>query len=243
MTLLLALLLFIATSCLAMSRYRKTSLVVLVIAIGYFVIIGSGLLPSWLLKGITLPTTSFAPDWGKKNAIVLLGAGTVKLSHTVQPTMIAYSRLYSAARLYLSCKKSNSQCVIVISGGDASHTGTPEAVAYRNALLQLNINNADMQLESHSMNTYQNAEWTSPILKAGHFDRIFLVTSGIHIKRAILYFSHFGIKSIPIASDSIRPYYSIIPLGYHFAIADFALHEYIGIIRFYVYLFFQQSCR
>jgi hypothetical protein len=48
-------------------------------------------------------------------------------------------------------------------------------------------------------------------------------------------------KSIKSASrpqrndDYIVPQMSILPIGYNLAIADFAAHEYIGTLRYYLY--------
>ena len=67
------------------------------------------------------------------------------------------------------------------------------------------------------------------------FDKLFLVTSGLHLRRALLYFGHFGVYPTPCAADRITPLLSILPVGYNFAIADFAAHEYVGIVRYYVY--------
>ncbi len=55
------------------------------------------------------------------------------------------------------------------------------------------------------------------------------------MKRALLYFGRFGINAIPAVSDSIPPKIYIIPLGYNFAITDFVIHEYAGILKFHLY--------
>ncbi len=60
------------------------------------------------------------------------------------------------------------------------------------------------------------------------FDKLFLVTSGLHLPRALLYFGYFGRYPTPCAADYIVPHMSILPIGYNLAIADFAAHEYIG---------------
>jgi hypothetical protein len=54
------------------------------------------------------------------------------------------------------------------------------------------------------------------------------------LRRALLYFGHFGVYPTPCAADRITPLLSILPVGYNFAIADFAAHEYVGIVRYYV---------
>lgn len=232
------LILFIITIIFVLLHHIKTASITLLITLVIFLSIGSGLPLSYLLSHLESPYIKQAPiHWLKRNAIVLLGAGTVKLpkSNIVQPTVLAYSRIIMAAELYRSCKDSKQTCIIVVSGGDALKTGMPEAIVYRNTLLDLGISQADLLLEPNSLNTFRNAELASPLLKQGKFDQVLLVTSGIHLKRALLYFSHFGIKAIPIASDYLAAQFSLLPLAYNFTITDYAIHEYTGIARFHLY--------
>lgn len=222
----------------ALLRYTKTASITLLTTLVIFLSLGSGLPLSYLLSDLESPYTKQAPlHWQKRNAIVLLGAGTIKLpnDNTVQPTVLAYSRIVKAAELYRSCKDSKQTCIIIISGGDALKTGVPEAIVYRNTLLALGINQANLLLEANSLNTYRNAELTSPLLKQGKFDQVLLVTSGIHLKRALLYLSHFGIKAIPVASDYFAAQISLLPLAYNLTVTDYAIHEYTGIVRFHLY--------
>lgn len=64
---------------------------------------------------------------------------------------------------------------------------------------------------------------------------MFLVSSGIHVRRGALYFSHFGIRAEPIRADYVTARVSLVPTAYHFLLADLALHEYLGIWRYSVY--------
>jgi uncharacterized SAM-binding protein YcdF (DUF218 family) len=240
MATLTILIFLLAGCCFALLNRSKTTNVIIASILICFEAIGSGLVPKLLTEN--LQSEYSFPDsfnWGKRNAIVLLGAGTVKWPNQadVEPTVLAYSRILGALRLYLLCKKNNDQCSIIISGGDASGTGITEAESYRSVLLGLGVEDSDVVLEKQSLNTFRNAEFTSGLLKTGQFDRVFLVTSGLHLFRAILYFAHFGISVTPIPADRISPQVSIIPSGYNFAIADLAAHEYIGIARYYVYNF------
>jgi len=238
MTILLIALLFMITGYLIAFKYIKAAPIAFLITFGFFLTTGFGIISSFLLKNLesTYPILT-QPKWKKNNAIVILGGGTVALPITgvVKPAILSYARIYEATRLYLLCKKTNSICKIIISGGDALALGKSEAEVYQDEFLAIGVINSDVILESHSMNTYKNAEFTSAILKSNRFDNVFLVTSGIHMKRALLYFSHFGIDAVPATSDYIAPQISTIPLGYNFAITDFAIHEYTGIIRFYIY--------
>jgi uncharacterized SAM-binding protein YcdF (DUF218 family) len=219
-------------------KWRRTSRTLYVISVILFLAIGCGPVPAWLLGNLQT-TFEVKPtiEWSKRNAIVLLGAGAENIARTdlVEPSTFAYARIVETAELYNDCRKTKADCKIVVSGGDARHTGSPEAVVYRGVLIGLGIDAADVLLEPDSMNTWQNAQFTSAALRRYDADRVLLVTSGIHLRRSVLYFAHFGVAATPVRADYLRAEFSAAPLSYNFAIADFALHEYAGIARYYVY--------
>jgi len=234
----LMLLLLILTFCAFLYCSRRITTGMLLLALGCYFAIGDGWVPNVLIKPLESPYyTLLGPEWGTRNAIVLLGAGTTELpwrnKKIVYPTLISYSRIQEAARLYFSCKETGNGCTVLISGGDATRTGLSEAALYRTQLQGLGVNPSHIQLESHSLNTFQNAQLSQPLLQ--HFDRIFMVTSALHMQRALLYFSHFGIHATPSPSDFVIPIRTWAPLGYNFALTDQALHEYAGLLRYYMY--------
>ncbi|MBA2650189.1 MAG: YdcF family protein [Legionella sp.] len=225
---------------LSQSLIKKTGRYVLALTLFIFYISGTGIPASYLYNRLVHYPTVSNPVWQKQNAIVVLGGGVVKSTeeNKVLPTLLAYSRIYEAARLYLSCKKTNAVCKIIISGGDPHATGKSEAQVYQASLLGLSINPSDIIVEPNSKNTYKNAQFTSPILKTNHYDGILLVTSGFHMKRSMMYFSHFGIYALPAVADYFPPKISAIPLGYNIALTDFFIHEFLGIMRFQIYNYF-----
>lgn len=226
---------------LSLFNYKKTSLIVGSILVISYLIIGNGFLPACLLHSLQSPySQSTSSNWKKTNTIILLGAGTSKDagSSKVKPSILAFSRIVQTAVLYRECKKTNVNCNILISGGDPLNNGKSEAKTYQESLLSLGMDPKDIQLETQSKNTYQNAEFSSYILKKHYSEQLLLVNSGLALKRALLYFSFFNIYPNPIASDFITIPIAKYPLGYNFAMNDFAIHEYIGIFRFYIYNFF-----
>lgn len=234
-------LLIVITFCLAIFNYRKSYILFFLITIITFLGIGCGVFPALMLNDLESPgETVTQPNWAKKNAIVVLGAGAIKPPkvNSYEPTVLAYSRINETAKLYFSCKKTGHICNIIVSGGDANKIGRSEAIIYQQVLLNLGVNNADIILEQQSLNTYKNAELTSYILNTKSFEHIYLVTAGLHMRRALLYFSNFGIYPTPARSDYIAPMILVIPVGYNFAIFDFIIHEYMGIMRFYIYNYF-----
>ncbi len=240
MTLTLILILTGITICLILLKHKKAGIITLSITFLCFLALGYGVIASLLLKPLQLTFfNSPSPTWQQKNAIVLLGAGTIKVpvANEVIPTILSYSRIYTAARLYVDCAKQHS-CILIVSGGDVTKTGRSEADVYREALINTGVNSSNIEIEPNSKNTYQNAQFTKALLQKEHFDQVILVTSGIHLKRAVLYFANVGVRTIPVPADYTAPLHAALPLAYNFAITDFAIHEYIGIARLYVYNFF-----
>ncbi|WP_057668142.1 YdcF family protein, partial [Xanthomonas citri] len=168
----------------------------------------------------------------------LLGAGTVRpegRDAVAEANLFAYGRIVESARLYWQCRHSGGDCKIEISGGDARGLGLSEAVVYQRVLLGLSIPRADLIMEPSSMNTWQNAQFSQPLLRDYRPDRIALVSSATHLRRAELYFRHFGIDATPVRADWLTATWSILPQSYNFTLADVALHEYLGIARYQVY--------
>lgn len=234
-------LLFIICILLSLFNYKKTSLIVGSIVFLGYIVIGNGFFPAYLLNNLQFPYSQSHPiNWKKTNAIILLGAGTSKIpnSNEIKPSILSFSRIAQTAIIYRECKNTNRICHILISGGDPSSNGKSEAETYQEALISLGINSQDIQLETQSKNTFQNAKFSSYLLKKQNNEQLFLVNSGLALKRALLYFSFFNIYPKPIASDFITIPITNYPIGYNFAMNDFAIHEYLGILRFRIYNFF-----
>lgn len=221
-------------------NFRKTSLVTGTVLITSYILIGNGFSPAYLLHNLQLPYSQTPSiNWKKTNIIILLGAGTSKnpSSNEIKPSILSFSRISQTAIIYRECKTTNASCHILISGGDPLNNGKSEAKTYQENLLSLGINSKDILLETQSTNTFQNARFSSYLLKKHYNEQILLVSSGLALKRALLYFAFFNIYPKPIASDFITIPIAKYPLGYNLAMNDFAIHEYIGILRFYIYNF------
>ncbi|WP_299020097.1 YdcF family protein [uncultured Photobacterium sp.] len=219
-------------------KWRKTSTTLYTLSALFFLAVGCGFVPAYLLDNLQSPYDKKPTiQWSKQNAIVLLGAGTEKIAQTenIEPGMFSFGRLFESAALYNDCKKSGANCKIIISGGDAKYNGSPEALIYQETLVQLGILKDDIIPEPNSMNTWQNAQFTSTMLRQEKADKVVLVSSGIHLRRSLIYFAHFGINPIAVRADYLDAIPSTLPLSYNIAITDFAVHEYIGIARYHVY--------
>ncbi len=234
---LLLILLLIAGGCALLKWHRMSSFFCCAAGL-FFWSVGSGLAAQWLLTDLQAAyARDVPPDWGKRNAIVMLGAGTVQIpnTHQVEAGTLAYARILKTLALYQACRHSGHTCTVIVSGGDAQHHGRPEAEVYGGILRSLGVSASELLLETKSMNTYQNAQFSRALLAQLHADRIVLVTSGFHMRRSLLYFAHFGIDVAGIRADFLRPFPSLFPISYHFTVTDLALKEYLGVARYHLY--------
>lgn len=200
--------------------------------------VGCGPVPGAMLRELQQGySRDFTNLWADKNAIVVLGVGTeLNLRAQIEPSIFAYGRLERAVALYRQCKsKTQAACTIIVSGGDPENRGTTDADAYAVELTALGVASSDIERESNSRNTWENAKYSSAILKQFGADHIVLVSSAVHLRRCELYFSHFGVHMSPVAADHLSETPWPLPISINFMMADVELHEYIGLARYHVY--------
>ncbi|GGY19866.1 hypothetical protein GCM10008098_10330 [Rhodanobacter panaciterrae] len=238
MTLDALLILIVLAIVLALLKWRRCSRALLALAVILLLAAGCGPLPTWLLTRLQSDVAVDTPiAWGQRNAIVLLGAGTVRVANggPVEASLFAYGRISKTAVLYRACRQSGNACKVEVSGGDARGLGQSEAAIYADDLQRLGVDAADLLVEPRSMNTWQNAQFSGPLLKSWGADRVLLVSSGFHLRRGMLYFTHFGIQATPVRADYVNGVWSWWPQSYNFTVVDLALHEYAGIARYRFY--------
>lgn len=222
---------------LAWRGYRRGSVAVVLVALAGTLAVGDGPLPGWMLDRLqTGYIAQPSAPWAARNVILLLGAGTVRdAAGQAEPPLYGYGRIARAAVLYRQCHASGNDCKVLASGGDPLHNGHSEAAVYGDLLLALGVPAADLMLEQRSLSTWQNAQFSRPLLLAYQPQRVLLVSSGLHLRRSLLYFAHFGIRPEPVRGDLVRAVPSWLPQAWNAALFDAALHEYIGLVRYRVY--------
>jgi uncharacterized SAM-binding protein YcdF (DUF218 family) len=140
-------------------------------------------------------------DLPTADAVVVLGGGI-----TPTPPDWPYpdlgrgaDRIWHAARIYRAGKAPQ----VIISGGHLPWLGerTSEAVAMRQFLSDLGVPADAVLIEDQSRSTYENALQTAQLLKQHLIQQVLLVTSALHMPRALATFRAAGIDALPVPAD------------------------------------------
>jgi len=171
------------------------------------------------------------------DAIVVLGGG---MSGALAPWRpypdlnSAADRVWHAARLYHAGKAP----WVVLSGGVGafpSATGD-EATAMAVLLADLGVPAATLVLETQSRTTSENALASAPMLSTLGARRVILVTSALHMPRALATFRIQGVEVIPAPTDVEvvpRPFHVMrwVPSASALDSSSRAIHELLGLAR------------
>ena len=136
------------------------------------------------------------------DVIVVLGGGTEPAAKPRPSVEVngAGDRVLYAASLYKSGKAGR----ILLSGGNISwlhEKSTTPAEDMASILTSIGVPEEALWLESESQNTYENALFSKAILAENEIDRILLVTSALHMPRAVALFEKQGLEVIPVPVD------------------------------------------
>jgi uncharacterized SAM-binding protein YcdF (DUF218 family) len=111
----------------------------------------------------------------------------------------AADRIWHAARLYHAGKAKR----LILSGGHLSWQGDqqPETAAMRRLLTDLGVPEQALVIEGRSQNTRENALYSAELIRSLGIGRILLVTSAMHMPRALGTFQAVGVDAIPAPTD------------------------------------------
>ncbi len=120
----------------------------------------------------------------------------------------AADRVWHAARLYHAGKAPR----LILSGGRMAWQGErlSEADALRRFLTDLGVPAATLLSEDRSRSTRENARYSAELLQAHGFRRVLLVTSALHMPRALATFRAAGVDAIPAPTD-----FEVLPEPFH----------------------------
>lgn len=171
-------------------------------------------------------------------AIVVLGGNTANgRRNWFEPydQKTAVLRTDTANQLY----RAQRAPIIVVSGA-ALDGGVSEATLMANALEEDGVPKNAILRETQSLTTHQNAVYTLQLLREHHIQRFLLVTSALHMPRAMASFEKLGTRPIPAPS----PPQIVVPKGVDFSFwlpsirtlqaSRSIIKEYLGILVYWL---------
>jgi uncharacterized SAM-binding protein YcdF (DUF218 family) len=136
------------------------------------------------------------------DVIVVLGGGTDPIEYPRRTVEInsAGDRMFYAAQLY----KKGKAPLILLSGGTIAFQGIKESSPAEDmgvVMEMLGVPQQAIWLETKSRNTYENSIFCEKMLKEKGLQHIILVTSAMHMPRALGLFRHQGLDVTPAPTD------------------------------------------
>jgi uncharacterized SAM-binding protein YcdF (DUF218 family) len=194
---------------------------------------GVGRIVSWpLRRGFESFSAADAPSGA--GAIVLLGAGARTVHGRTQKISVlnlaGAARVLEAARLF---QMLGSPWIISSGGAAPGRDMVPESETMRTALVELGIPPGRIVVESSSRVTRDEAVLAARMLRDLGVTSFVLVTSDLHMRRALRTFRHEGLHPIPaVARDPLDSQWiglSWMPTPQGLEYAQEIVHEYVGL--------------
>lgn len=196
-------------------------------------------LAQWLAAPLEnrFPTVTSLPE--RVDGIVVLGGAVDPVLSEARGQVAldeAAERITAAAVL----ARRYPQARIVLSGGEANliPTGLNEADATRKLLIDLGVAPDRLVLESASRNTWENAAFSYRAAQPRPDETWLLVTSAMHMPRAVGCFRHAGWSIVPYPVNYITPPTVKFALGFDFpgglSLLNPVVKEWDGLIAYYL---------
>ena len=175
----------------------------------------------------------------RADAIVVLGGGVTYPPAPARKSIEVgdgFDRLLHGMRLL----RAERAPLLVLSGRGmplAVELEMTEAARMRSLALEYKVDPALLLLEERSRNTYENALYTRELQQQRGLERILLVTSALHMRRAAAAFRTQGLKVIPAPTDIRvgRGRFSLaefLPTPGGLLYSTMAMEEYIGMLAY-----------
>ncbi|WP_144350993.1 YdcF family protein [Sporomusa termitida] len=219
--------------CLGLYRRRQQGAGALAVIAVLLYLISIPLVGDWLMR--SLESRYQPPPRISGDVIVMLGGGATADTPNVHGqghlTGFAANRLLTAAQLHYI-----TGAPVIISGGQVFANTGKEAEIARHILLGLGIAADKIIVEGQSLNTADNAKYTTMILAAEGFTSPILVTSAFHMKRSVAHFAKYQVAVVPYPTDYqtntkfIFEWHQLWPRADAFYNSQLAVKEYLGLM-------------
>jgi uncharacterized SAM-binding protein YcdF (DUF218 family) len=217
-------------------RRRVTAGLLVILAFGWTYALATPVVANWLRGGLEqrFPPTPLGnvPD---ADAIVVLGGG---VEPTARPRLYpnlgnAADRVWHGARLF---KADKAPLVITTGRRPFNDAGQAAAEAQAQFLTSLGVPREAIVAPGDSVRTHTDSQIVERIADERGLDQLLLVTSALHMPRAMAVFQSAGLMVFPVPAD-----FEVTQVGYRdespwlpsteaWASSARALHEYAGMI-------------
>ena len=183
------------------------------------------------------------------DVIVVLGGGTDANVYPRSGVEIngAGDRVLYAARIYKEGKAAH----ILLTGGEITWmnaTSSTPADEMAEILQSVGVPKEALWLENKSQNTYENVVFSKVILDEKGIKKILLVTSAMHMPRAVALFQKLGLEVIPLpvdysvtladiswnGQDWLGQVFGLLPSTGNLSATTNALKEYFGLFTYWL---------
>ncbi|HVC20557.1 MAG TPA: YdcF family protein [Vicinamibacterales bacterium] len=226
---------------LRIGRARRWGWRLLVLLVAGYWAIGSMAGARILARGLTIgyaPLRSAARADGA-TAVVILGGGNDLITgrraavDLLSPSSV--DRVLEGARIYALL----DHPWVMASGGVTDHIpgAESEAASMRTLLMTLGVPADRILLDPRSLTTRQQAERIPPRLRAHGISRFVLVTSPIHMRRALGAFRAVGWHPVPAISAGLFTGWRgswVLPTRSGLRLSQEAIHEYGGWLYYWL---------
>lgn len=176
--------------------------------------------------------------WPAADAILVLGGafGTGNGQFVYPSTGGAVDRYWHAARLYRAGRAHR----VILSGGREPHRtgGLTEAEAGALFLADMGVPESALVLEPRALTTHAHAIELGPLLNREGISSVLVVTSALHMRRAMAALSGLDAKLIPVATGFTvidEPTFRLrrlLPSVGALSRSTVAMHEYVGLLYY-----------
>ena len=183
-------------------RLRRTARLLVALAVVVLWVPSMPVVANWLTAGLegAYPPVALDRLPQAEVAIVLGGVvGQPRPPRTEPDLGDPIDRVVDAWRVYRAGKVG----AILVSGGNLpwADAPEPEAVLIKRLLVELGVPDGDIVTETQSANTRDNAVNSAPIVSAHGWTSVLLITSAMHMPRALAAFERAGIRAVPVPTD------------------------------------------
>jgi len=209
--------------------------IVFVIAIAFFVFCSYDFGQIMIAKPLESEFPLVNPlDHPGVKTVVVLGGGRYPVSDrpaNAKLTNVSIARTVEGIRIFKLTKAKN----IIFTGKDYRNNSSIAGLMKLLAV-DLGVDEKKIITVDNAVNTREEAKFCTEILKEG--DTVFLVTSAIHLKRAVKCFEKEGIAVIGMPTDFQVQKNEIIknnpsiffPNSYNLLMTQRSIHEYLGLL-------------